>query len=85
MDYSPPDSSVHGILQARILEGVVISFSTGSSQLRDQTQVSCIAGRFFTIWPIREAQAKEMQVTKTYNTIIILKIECKKTLKIGQG
>ena len=85
MDYSPPDSSVHGILQARILKGVVIPFSRGSSQLRDQTQVSCIAGRFFTIWPIREAQAKEMQVTKTYNTIIILKIECKKTAKIGQG
>ena len=39
---SPPDSSVHGILQARILEWVAISFSRGSSQSRDQTQVSCI-------------------------------------------
>ena len=50
MDCSPPDSSVHGILQARILEWVVIFFSRGSSWPRDRTQVSCIAGRFFTIW-----------------------------------
>ena len=48
MDCSPPGSSVHGILQARIQ--VVIPFSRGSSQPREQTQVSCIAGRFFTIW-----------------------------------
>ena len=48
-DCSPPGSSVHGILQARILEWVAISFSRGSSQLRDQTQVSCIAGKSFTI------------------------------------
>ena len=49
MDCNPPDSSsVHGILQARILEWVAIPFSKGSSQLRNQTQVSCIAGRFFT-------------------------------------
>ena len=43
-------SSVHGILQARMLEWVVMSSSRGSSQPRDWTQVSCIAGRFFTIW-----------------------------------
>ena len=48
IDCSPPGSSVRGILQARILEWVAISFSRGSSQLRDQTQVFCIAGRFFT-------------------------------------
>ncbi|MES6266278.1 hypothetical protein U6R57_12305, partial [Cutibacterium acnes] len=48
MDCSPPGSSVHGILQARILEWVAISFSRGSSQPRDQTQVSHIAGGFFT-------------------------------------
>ena len=46
---NPPGSSAHGILQARILESVTISFSRKSSQPRDQTQVSCIAGRFFTI------------------------------------
>ena len=48
MDYSPLGSSVHGILWARILEWVAISFSRGSSWPRDWTQVSCIAGRFFT-------------------------------------
>ena len=56
MDYSPPGSSVHGILQARILEWVAISFSRGSSWPRNQTRVSCIAGRFFTDWAMREAQ-----------------------------
>ena len=45
-----------GILQARILECVAIPFSMGSSQPRDWTHVSCIAGRFFTIWATREAQ-----------------------------
>ena len=48
MDCSPPGSSVHGILQARILEWAAISFSRGSSQPRDWTQVSHITGRFFT-------------------------------------
>ena len=49
MDCSLPGSSVHGILQARILEWVAILFFRGSSQPRDRTQVSCTAGRFFTI------------------------------------
>ena len=49
MDCSPPGSSVHGILQARILEWVAVPFSRGSSQRRDQMWVSCIAGRFFII------------------------------------
>ena len=49
MDCSPPASSVHGIVQARILEGAAIPFSRGSSQPRDQTWVSRVAGRFFTI------------------------------------
>ena len=47
MDGSPPGSSVHGILQARILKWIAIPFSRRSSQPRDQTRVSCIAGRFF--------------------------------------
>ena len=50
MDHSPPGSSVHRILQARILEWVAIRFSKGSSQPRDRIWVSRIAGRFFTIW-----------------------------------
>ena len=55
MDCSLPGSSVHGILQARILEWVAVPFSRGYSQHRDQTQVSHIAGRFFTIWATKEA------------------------------
>ena len=55
MDYSLQGSSVHGILQQRILEWVAIPFSRGSSQPRDRTQVSHIAGSFFTIWATREA------------------------------
>ena len=50
----PMDCTVHGILQARILEWVAFPFSRGSSQPRDQTQVSHIAGGFFTIWATRE-------------------------------
>ena len=49
VDCSPADPPVHGISQARILESVAISFSTGSSRPRDQTWVSCIAGGFQTL------------------------------------
>ena len=55
MDCSPPSSSVLGILQARIWEWVAIPFSRGSSWPRYWTWVSCIAGRFFTIWASGEA------------------------------
>ena len=54
MEYSPPGSSVHGISQARILEWVAISFSRGSSRLRNRTSVSCVScitGGFFTTEP----------------------------------
>ena len=51
MDCNPSGASVRGILQARILEWVAISFSRGSSQPRDQTWVSYIAGRLFTVRP----------------------------------
>ena len=55
MDYSPPGSSVYGVLQARILKWVAIPFCKGSFQFRDQTWVSCIAKRFFVISVTREA------------------------------
>ena len=55
MDYSPPGSSVLGLLQARLLEWAAMPSSRGSSQSRDRSQVSCIAGRLFTIWATREA------------------------------
>ena len=54
VDCSPPSSSIHGILQARILEWVAISFSRGSSQPRDRTQVSHIVGRRFNLCATRE-------------------------------
>ena len=50
MDCGSPCSSVCGIFQARVLEWVAISFSRESSPPRDQTRVSCIAGRRFTVW-----------------------------------
>ena len=53
--------TVHGILQARILEWVAFPFSRGSSQLRDHIQVSRIAGGFFASWATREAQGKLRQ------------------------
>ena len=54
----PMDYTVHGILQAKILEWLAIPFSRESSKPRDQTQVSRIAGGFFTSWATREAQIK---------------------------
>ena len=51
----PMDYTVHGILQVRIMELVAFPFSRGSSKTRDQTQVSHIAGGFFTSWATREA------------------------------
>ena len=53
MDCSLPGPSVHAVFQARILEWIAMPFSTGSSQPRDWSQVSCNAGRFFTIWATR--------------------------------
>ena len=57
MDCSLPGSSVHGVLQARILEWVAMPSSRGSSQPKDWTQVSCIKGRFFIIWATRESSS----------------------------
>ena len=62
VDCSLPGSSVQGILQARLLEWVAISFSRGSSRPRDQTQVSRIGGRRFNLWATREALSKVMQL-----------------------
>ena len=67
MDCSSPGSLVCGILQARILEWVVIPFSRGSSWLRDRTQVSCIAGRFFTLWGTREPPNTSMSVCPAHS------------------
>ena len=66
MDSFPPASPVHGILQARILEWVAIPFSRGSSQPKGQTQVSCMAGGFFTAWATREAPRPPPPATTLY-------------------
>ena len=69
MNVSPPGSSVHGILQAKILEWVATPFSRGSSQPRDQTRVSCIASRFLLTEPPGKPPRKEdkavIQTTQT--------------------
>ena len=54
VDCNPPGSSVHGILPARILEWVAIPFSRESSPPRGGSPISCIAGRFFTVWATRQ-------------------------------
>ena len=73
IDYSPPVSSVHGILQARILELVAISFSRASSQPRDQIQVSCFAGKLFMVWATREALCiLIIHIIYTYISLVIL-------------
>ena len=66
MDCSLPGSSVHGIFQVRILEWVVISFSRGTSWPRDQTQVSHIVGRRFTIWATRETHIQALPGSNTF-------------------
>ena len=60
LDYNLPDSFVYEILQARILEWVAIPFSRGSFWPRDQTQVSNITGRFFTIWATLKAYTNRL-------------------------
>ena len=66
---NPMDYTVHGILQARILEWVAVLFSRGSFQPRDLTQVSLIAGRCFTSWATREAPG-EMKGTLIKGVIV---------------
>ena len=62
MDGSPAASSVHGILPARILVCVVIPFSRGSSQPKDRTHFSCIAGECSAVWAARKANSVHMSV-----------------------
>ena len=77
-------SSVHGILQARILEWVAISFSRGSSQPRGWTQVSCTAGRRFNLWATREALKKKKK-SSYYRIIVLISHASKVMLKILQA
>ena len=74
MDWSIPGSSIHGILQARVLEWVAIAFSRGSPQPRDQTQVFRIAGRHFTIQATWEAPTYSIHsINSVYMSIPIFR------------
>ena len=75
IDCSPPDSSIHEIFQATVLKWVAISFSRASSWPRDQIQVSCHAGRRFTVWATREALSKSEQKSRW-----VFFLECPKLL-----
>ena len=66
----PMDYTDNGILQAKILEWVAFLSSSGSSQLRDWTRVSCIAGRFFTNWATSEACVYWSHITNHVNVVI---------------
>ena len=68
----PLDYTVHGILQARILEWVAVPFSRGSSQPRDRTHVSYMAGGFFSNWATREAQVKLFPLDSEPGTFCML-------------
>ena len=67
---------VHGILQPRILEWVAFPFSRGSSQPRDWTRVSCIAGRFFTAWASTEAPVWYYSALKEAELNISFRVFC---------
>ena len=71
IDCDPLGSSVHGISQVRILELVAISFSRESSWPRGQTQVSHIAGRFFTGWATREASVNSFLCLVTQSCLTL--------------
>ena len=79
--------TVHGSLQARVLEWVAFPFSRGSSQPRDWTQVPCIAGRVFSSWATRETLPKKGNVKEcsNYHTVALIPHASKVMLKILQA
>ena len=77
---NPLDNTVQGILQARILEWVVVPFSRGTFQPRDWTQVFCIAGGFFTSWATREALIIQNNSSQVNGSFLFVNLENKKTL-----
>ena len=82
MDYSSPGFSVHGIFQARIVEWVVISFSMESSQLRDWTWVSCIAGRYMRFKTVNYYfDRNDRKFLKNLKSVSLQTIFCVHTVK----
>ena len=72
----PCDYTVHEILQVRILEWIDFPFSRPSPQPRDRTQVSCIAGRFFTSWATREAFSRLSKFYRYRDDLNLALIHC---------
>ena len=72
MDCSPPVSSGHGILQARILKCFAVSFSRESSRPRDGIWVSCIADRFFKVWDPGKPQIVYTRIHFKHNCLLLL-------------
>ena len=72
--FDPIDYTVHGLLQARMLEWIALLSSRGSSQLRDRTQISHIAGGFFTSWATKEALLNAMTRVYKKREFFLLKI-----------
>ena len=79
----PHNDTVHEILQARILEWVAFPFSRGSSQPRDQTQISHIAGGFFTSWATREASLPPKKKSICIEKNIFMGYLCQKPTVCG--
>ena len=78
MGCSPPGSSAHGILQARILEWVAMPFSRGSSRPRDWTQDSCPAGRFITVWATRGAPHQNTpKLSGIQTSLVVQEVQCR--------
>ena len=76
LDCSLPGFSSHGILQASILENIAISYSKGSYQPRVRTQVSCIVGRFYTIWVTIKTEPKWVsEILLLYENFILYFID----------
>ena len=67
--WTPPGSSVHGILQARILQWVAIPFSRGSFWPGNQTCLYCIAGRFFTDWALKTQHSQKFIVLSHFSCV----------------
>ena len=84
MDCSPPGSSVHGILQVRVLEQVAMPFSRGSSQPRDQSQVSCTACGFWAL----ELQGNQFLLFEATKFVMTCRSSHRKSIKgaaLGRG
>ena len=80
MDCSLTGFSIHGILQARILEWVTISFSRGSSRPRYRTLVSCIGGRRFNLWATREDHDKPRCILNSRDIALLTKVHLVKAM-----